>query len=72
MFRVVTKYRNGSSHPVVERGPWHASKKVAEDWAEALRAHGYVTFVEAQNRGIDGGEADGSNDDLMDALASMA
>lgn len=71
MYRVVTKYRNGSSRPVVERGPWHTSKKVADDWADALRNHGYVAFVEAQNRGMDEAGAS-SNNDLANALASMA
>ncbi len=71
MYRVVTKYRNGSSRPVVERGPWHVAKKTADDWADALRNHGYVAFVEAQNRGLDS-EGGSSNDDLANALASMA
>jgi len=74
VYRVVTKYRNGSSHPIVERGPWHASKKTANDWADTLRAHGYVAFVESQSHDTDGDEGEGNsdNDDLMNALASMA
>ena len=71
MFRVVTHYRNGSTHPVVERGPWHTSREIAENWAEILREHGYVTHVETQNGQIDEGLAN-DNSDLMDALASMA
>lgn len=75
MYRVVTKYRNGSARPVVERGPWHASRKIAEDWAETLRTHGYTAHVEAQNGLIDAGMAGAGNDDnsdLMAALSSMA
>jgi len=76
VYRVVTKYRNGSTRPVVERGPWHASRKSAEEWAETLRAHGYTAHVESQNGLIDAGltGSGGGNDnaDLMNALASMA
>lgn len=76
MYRVVTKYSNGSTRPVVERGPWHASRKTAEDWAETLRGHGYTAFIESQNgimdAGLTGGDAGDDNSALMDALASMA
>lgn len=73
MYRVVTKYRNGSTRPVVERGPWHASRHTAEDWAERLRQHGYTAYVESQNGLIDaGGGSNDDNADLMSALASMA
>lgn len=71
MYRVVTKYHNGSARPVVERGPWHTSKKTAEDWAQSLRQHGYVAYVEAQNGIIDAGGGD-DNAELMAALSSMA
>ncbi|MCE1239048.1 MAG: SUKH-3 domain-containing protein [Azonexaceae bacterium] len=74
MYRVVTTYRNGSTRPVVERGPWHPSRKIAEDWAETLRVHGYAVSVESQSGMIDvgGGVAGDDNADLMSALASMA
>ncbi|MFV0371966.1 MAG: hypothetical protein ACK5JI_10070 [Azonexus sp.] len=74
MYRVVTTYRNGSPRPVVERGPWHATQKIADDWAEILRGHGYVVYVETQSGMIDagGGTAANDNTDLMAALASMA
>lgn len=73
MYRVVTTYRNGSPRPVIERGPWHATQKIADDWAQILRSLGYAVFVEAQNGMVDaGGGEGGSNDDLMAALASMA
>lgn len=73
MYRVVTKFHNGSPRPIVERGPWHPTRHIAEDWALALRQHGYVAFVEAQNGMIDaGGGAADDNSDLLDALASMA
>ena len=74
MYRVVTKYRNGSTRPVVERGPWHATRKLAEEWADTLRAHGYTAYVESQNGLLDAGATAGGDDnsDLMSALASMA
>jgi len=77
VYRVVTKYRNGSSHPVVERGPWHTSRETAEDWADSLRMHGYIVFIETQNGLIDGGMGGGGgggddNADLLAALSSMA
>ncbi|WP_306603614.1 hypothetical protein [Azonexus sp.] len=72
MFRVVTQYRNGSTHPVVERGPWHTSREMAENWADIMREHGYVAHVETQNGMIDAGALTNDNSDLMDALASMA
>jgi len=76
VYRVVTKYRNGSTRPVVERGPWHTSRKTAEDWAETLRGHGYTVFIESQNglidAGLTGGGAGDDNSALMDALSSMA
>ncbi len=73
MFRVVTKYSNGSPRPVVERGPWHASKKTADEWCDALRRHGYIAHVETQSGHLSNNEEEAaSNDDLMAALASMA
>lgn len=71
MFRVVTKYRNGTARPVVERGPWHTSRQTAEEWADTLRHLGYVVHVEAQHGLVDGGAKD-DNAMLADALASMA
>lgn len=67
MYRVITKYHNGSPRPIVERGPWHSTRETAEYWAEILRAQGYQTEVESQN----GPPAD-DNHALADALASMA
>lgn len=72
MFRVVTQYRNGSTRPVVERGPWHASRETAEYWAEILRAHGYAARIETQNGLPEAGGNGNDNADLLDALASMA
>lgn len=75
MYRVVTKYRNGTARPVVERGPWHPNRKSADDWARILREHGYVTHVESQGGLIDAGLTGGSasdNSELMAALSSMA
>ncbi len=71
MFRVVTKYRNGTARPVVERGPWHPSRDTAQQWADALREHGYLTHLESQGGLIDSGLAN-DNADLMAALSSMA
>jgi hypothetical protein len=71
VFRVVTQYRNGSARPVIEHGPWHASRETAENWADILREHGYVTRVETQNGLLDAGPSN-DNADLLDALASMA
>lgn len=74
MYRVVTKYRDrGGARPIVERGPWHASRQTAEYWAEVMRQLGYIALVETQ-QGIGGGGG-GDDDDhsaLADALASMA
>lgn len=70
MYRVVTKYRNGTARPVVERGPWHTSLKTADYWADLLRSQGYDTSVEGNN-GVLPGNAD-DNRALADALSSMA
>lgn len=71
MYRVVTKYRDrGGARPIVERGPWHASRQTAEYWADVMRQLGYIALVETQQ-----GIGSGSDDDhsaLADALASMA
>jgi len=75
VYRVVTKYRNGTSRPVVERGPWHTSRQIAEDWADSLRMHGYIVHIESQHGHIDAGLDNGGGDDnadLMAALSSMA
>lgn len=73
MYRVVTKYRNGTERPVVERGPWHASHKTADYWADLLRMQGYDTCVENDNGMIHGSSAGASdNSDLANALAGMA
>jgi hypothetical protein len=68
MYRVKTIYRNGTDRPIIERGPWHDSRKDAERWAEMLRAAGYAVSIESQN--IKSGGDD--NSDLASALASMA
>lgn len=75
MYRVVTQYRNSTARPVVERGPWHPTRKIADDWAQTLRQHGYVAHVETQGGLLDAGMAGGGaedNSDLMAALSSMA
>ncbi len=74
MYRVVTQYRNSTARPVVERGPWHPTRKIADDWAHTLRAHGYVAHVESQGGLIDAGMAGDASDngDLLAALSSMA
>lgn len=74
MYRVVTQYRNSTARPVVERGPWHPTRKTADDWADTLRAHGYVAHVESQGGLIDAGMAGDASDngDLLAALSSMA
>ncbi len=67
MYRVVTIYRDGSTHPIIERGPWHPSRHDAEFWAEQLREAGYAVNIESQRVG-------GADDhaELASALASMA
>ncbi|WP_374327374.1 hypothetical protein [Azonexus sp.] len=74
MYRVVTKYRNGTARPVVEHGPWHPTRQTADDWAQILRAHGYVAHIESQGGLIDAGLSGGPSDngDLLAALSSMA
>ena len=70
MYRVITQYRNGTSRPVIERGPWHDSRETAENWAEILSQMGYQTSLESQRGPI----SSSANDQhaLADALASMA
>lgn len=70
MYRVKTIYRNGTDRPIIERGPWHDSRKDAEHWAELLGAAGYAVSIESQN--IKSGGDDNDNSDLAAALASMA
>ena len=73
MYRVVTKYRNGTERPVVERGPWHATHDAADYWADLLRGQGYNTSVESGNGTIHSSAGGGNdNSDLANALASMA
>ena len=70
MYRVKTTYRTGIDRPIVEYGPWHESRKVAEHWAEMLRTSGYTVSIESQN--IHSGSDDDDNSDLAAALAGMA
>lgn len=74
MYRVVTKYRDrGGARPIVERGPWHASRQTAEYWADVMRQLGYIALVETQQGGgPHGGGDDDDHSALADALASMA
>lgn len=72
MYRVKTTYRNGTDRPIIERGPWHDSRKDAERWAEMLRAAGYAVSIESQNIHSGGGGGDDDNADLAAALAGMA
>ena len=41
MYRLITTYRCHAARPVIERGPWHSSRKDAELWADMLREVGY-------------------------------
>ncbi|QRM19969.1 hypothetical protein GBK02_11425 [Dechloromonas sp. TW-R-39-2] len=69
MFRVLTKRFDHRDRWIVEAGPWHNKREDAEYWAELLRNVGYSVEVDAQH----GLVADsGGNDELMDALSSMA
>jgi hypothetical protein len=54
--------------------PEHPSRKIAEDWAETLRVHGYSAFVESQGdmSDVGGGAASDDNADLMSVRARMA
>ncbi len=70
MYRVVTKYRNGTSRPVVEHGPWHDSRQTAEYWAGVLREHGYQVTLESQHGPAL--EDLGDQHALASALSSMA
>lgn len=73
MYRVKTSYRSGTDRPIVEHGPWHDSRKVAEKWADQLRAAGYTVSIESQNiHASSGGHDDDDNADLAAALAGMA
>lgn len=72
MYRVVTKYRNGTERPIVERGPWHTSHKAADYWADLLRGQGYDTSVESDNGLLHGSGGDDGHSALADALSSMA
>ncbi|PKO48181.1 MAG: hypothetical protein CVU31_07010 [Betaproteobacteria bacterium HGW-Betaproteobacteria-4] len=73
MYRVKTTYRTGTDRPIIEHGPWHDSRKVAEHWAEQLRIAGYAVSIESQNIHTGGGGGgDDDNADLAAALAGMA
>jgi hypothetical protein len=65
--RVITRYRNGTGRPIMERGPWHPSMEVAQNWQDLLRAMGYFVDIESQH--VAGGN---DNSDLANALSSMA
>lgn len=71
MYRVKTSYRTGTDRPIIEHGPWHDSRKVAEHWAEQLRIAGYAVSIESQTI-RSGGNDDDDNADLAAALAGMA
>ncbi len=71
MYRVKTSYRSGTDRPIIEHGPWHDSRKIAEHWAEQLRAAGYTVSIESQAIQNGGGDDD-DNADLAAALAGMA
>ena len=71
MYRVKTTYRTGTDRPIIEHGPWHDSRKIAEHWAEQLRIAGYAVSIESQNIHAGGGGND-DNSDLAAALAGMA
>ncbi|MBL8404338.1 MAG: hypothetical protein JNL16_07315 [Dechloromonas sp.] len=67
MYRVVTRYRNGTERPIIEYGPWHPSRQHTEYWAEQLRLAGYIVEIDSQ-----AGKVPEDNADLASALASMA
>ncbi|WP_434515389.1 hypothetical protein AB6Q56_01245 [Dechloromonas sp. ARDL1] len=67
MYRVVTRYRNGTERPIIEHGPWHPSRQHTEYWAEQLRLAGYIVEIDSQ-----AGKVPEDNADLASALASMA
>ncbi|NTV71223.1 MAG: hypothetical protein HGA71_13900 [Azonexaceae bacterium] len=69
MYRVKTTYRTGTDRPIIEHGPWHDSRKVAEHWADMLRTAGYTVSIESQN--IHSGD-NGDNDDNADLAAALA
>lgn len=69
MHRVVTKRLDHRNNWIVEAGPWHVSLSDAENWAAILRHLGYNAHVEGLHGALYGAHAD---DDLMDALSSMA
>ncbi len=70
MFRVVTDIRDYRGNRLLEAGPWHKAENIAEEWAEILRGLGYTVKIERMKGEISGGSSD--NDELRDALASMA
>ena len=69
MHRVITKFRDCHGSVIVERGPWHMSREAAEQWAETLEGLGYLVELEGSGGRIESG---GGNNDLANALASMA
>jgi hypothetical protein len=64
----VTKYRDHRNQWIVELGPWHVSRGDADNWAESLQGLGYVIQIESSH----GDNGSNDNDDLKDALSSMA
>ena len=72
MHRVITKFRDRHGAVITERGPWHTSRDSAEHWAEMLKICGYQVKLESHGGPIGGGGGGNSNQDLANALASMA
>ena len=73
MFRVITKYNEGTAHIVTEHGPWHDNEEVAQFWANELKRQGYTVEIESQNKDAPAPKAAKNSDaDLAAALASMA
>ena len=69
MFRVLTKRFDHRDRWIVEAGPWHDKRKDAEFWADLLRNIGYSVEVDVMHGEVSGAD---SNDELRDALSSMA
>ena len=67
MYRLITTHRCHAARPVIERGPWHSSRRDAELWADMLREVGYGVEIEAQP-----GAVQEDNSALAEALANMA
>lgn len=50
MFRVITIHSCHSGTLIIEYGPWHTKKEVAEHWFNVLKSLGYKVKLEEMKK----------------------